>query len=167
MLEEIKRKYKNAPELIQYAFLAGGFFLAYKSYKLMFKSETEKTNQELQIKADKEYKAFQKNSILSYPPSQYLAFANTIHNATMYGLGDDYTAVRDTLKLMKNNLDVLALIKAYGERQNYVFGIPSGPKRNLLTNIRLELGDEFMGLYSAKLEDIRADWKKKGILYQL
>lgn len=167
MLEELKKKYKNAPEILQYVFLAGGFYLAYKSYKLMFKSETEKSNQLLQEKADKEFKAFQKNSILSYPPSQYQNFANIIHQSTMYGLGDNYAAVRDTLKLMKNNLDVLALIKAYGERQNYVFGIPSGPKRDLLTNIKLELGDEFMGLYSAKLEDIRNDWKKKGIIYKI
>jgi hypothetical protein len=69
--------------------------------------------------------------------------------------------------LMKNNADVAKLITAYGARQNYVFGIPQGPERDLLTNIRAELGDEYLGLYTGKLNDINADWTKKKISYKI
>jgi hypothetical protein len=153
--------------IINYAFLGGGLFLAYKTYKILFKDDQEKTNQLIQDQTKKELDVILKNTKLTYPPSQYLAWANIIHNSTMYGLGDNYGAVKTILLLMKNNADVLKLAQAYGSRQNYVFGIPQGAKRDFFTNLRAELGDEYFGLYTAKINDINADWLKKKISYKI
>jgi hypothetical protein len=147
--------------------IGGGIYLTYTLFNKLFGNAQATSNALIQTKASTELENFLKTQKLSYLPSQYEQFANIIYNSTMYGLGDNYTAVRDTMKLMKNNADVAKLITAYGSRQNYVFGIPQGEKKDLFTNIRAELGDEFFGIYTQKLEDIRADWKKKKITYQL
>ena len=167
MLKTLQSKYNNANPYIQYAILGGGIFLTYKIYKLMFKTEQEQSNKLIESQTQKELTNYLKNTKLSYAPSQYTQWANIIYNSTMYGLGDNYGAVRDVLKLMKNNADVAQLILAYGSRQNYVFGIPQGAKRDLFTNLQAELGDEFFGLYSGKLNEIRADWAKKKITYKI
>ena len=167
MLKTLSNKFNNANPYIQYAILGGGIYLTYKIYKIMFTTEQEQSVKNIETNATKELTTYLANTKLSYPLSQYDQFANIIYNSTMYGLGDNYGAVRDTLKLMKNNADVAKLVLAYGSRQNYVFGIPQGPKRDLFTNIQAELGDEYFGLYSAKLNDIRADWAKKKITYKI
>jgi hypothetical protein len=167
MIGKLKNKFLNAPDVIQYAFLGAGLVLAYKTYKILFKDDVTRNNQAVQTQTQKELEEYLKTNKLSYPISQYSTWANTIYNSTMYGLGDNYGMVKTILLLMKNNADVSKLITAYGSRQNYVFGIPQGPPRDLLTNIRAELGDEYLGLYSGKLNDIRADWEKKKITYKL
>ena len=160
-------KFNKAPQVIQYAAIGGGLFVAYKIFSLLGKNSQAAGNAAIQTAAQKELIEYQKNNKLSYVPSQYEQFANIIYNSTMYGLGDNYGAVRDVLKLMKNNADVAKLITTYGSRQNYVFGIPQGEKKDLFTNIRAELGDEYFGLYTGKLNEIRADWEKKKITYKL
>lgn len=167
MLSTLKAKYNKAPQVLQYAAIGGGIFLVYKLFNLITKNAQQTSNANIQAAASSELATYLKNNKLSYVPSQYEQFANIIYNSTVYGLGDNYGAVRDTLKLMKNNADVAKLITVYGSRQNYIFGIPQGEKRDLFTNIRAELGDEFFGLYTAKLEDIRKDWEKKKITYKL
>jgi hypothetical protein len=167
MIGKLKNNFIKAPEVVQYAFIGAGLFLGYKIYKVLFKDSETKANEAVQIQTQKELDAYLKNNKLSYPVSQYATWANSIHNATMYGIGDNYGLVKTILMLMKNNADVAKLITAYGARQNYVFGIPQGPERDLLTNIRAELGDEYLGLYTGKLNDIRADWEKKKITYKL
>jgi len=167
MIGKIKNTFLKAPDVIQYAFLGAGLVLAYKTYKILFKDDITRNNEAVQTQTAKELAEYLKTNKLSYPVSQYSTWANTIHNSTMYGLGDNYGMVKTILLLMKNNADVSKLITAYGSRQNYVFGIPQGAPRDLLTNIRAELGDEFLGLYSGKLNDIRADWEKKKITYKL
>lgn len=163
----ITDKFNKAPQVIQYAAIGGGLFVAYKIFTLLGKNSQAAGNAAIQTAAQKELLEYQKNNKLSYVPSQYEQFANIIYNSTMYGLGDNYGAVRDVLKLMKNNADVAKLITVYGSRQNYVFGIPQGEKKDLFTNIRAELGDEYFGLYTGKLNEIRADWEKKKITYKL
>lgn len=167
MIKNLKSTFLKAPNIVQIALAGGGLYLVYKTYSLLFKNAQEKTNQAIQDQTKKELDVILKNTKLTYPPSQYLAWANIIYNSTMYGLGDNYGAVRDVLKLMKNNADVLKLVQAYGSRQNYVFGIPQGEKRDLFTNLRAELGDEYFGLYTAKLNEINEDWLKKKISYKI
>ena len=122
-------KFNKAPQVIQYAAIGGGLFVAYKIFSLLGKNSQAAGNAAIQTAAQKELIEYQKNNKLSYVPSQYEQFANIIYNSTMYGLGDNYGAVRDVLKLMKNNADVAKLITTYGSRQNYVFGIPQGEKK--------------------------------------
>jgi hypothetical protein len=68
---------------------------------------------------------------------------------------------------MNHTLDVAILIKAYGQRQNYTFGIPTGEPRDLFTNIRAELGAEWAGLTSYRITQINNNWNAKGIKYQI
>lgn len=144
--------------------IVGGAYLLYKLFK---KNEQVETNKAILTEAGKEINALNKKYTPTFQPSNYLAFANSIYEGTKYGIGDNYGSVRDILKKMKNDLDVLLLIKAYGSRQNYIFGIPQGEKKDLFTNIREELGNEFFGLSSSKLDAINEDWKKKNIKYQI
>jgi hypothetical protein len=72
------------------------------------------------------------------------------------------------IEMLENNeLDVAKLIKAFGTRQNYVFGLPAGSSMDLLTFVQDELGNEYGGLTSYRVSSINADWKKKGISYQI
>lgn len=107
----------------------------------------------------------EKGMKLSYPPSQYPAFANQIYDGMKYGIGDDYGNVRDTLMKMNNDLDVNELVKWFKTRQSYVFGIPQGDPKDMFTMVKSELGSEWGGLYSGKLKAVNDDWKKKGIKY--
>ena len=165
-MKAIISKYKTLPVPIQVAGGVASIWLLYKTYKLLFKNEQEQSNAAILQKADKELKEYLKKYKLSYPESQYPAFANTIYEGTKYGLGDNYPAVASTLKKMKNNADVSTLIKAYGSRQNYIFGIPQGEKKDLFTNVRAELGSNF-GFFSGHIDSINDEWRKNGITYKL
>ena len=166
-MRDLTSKFKTASPVIQYAIAGAGLFLAYKIYKILFKNEQEQTNQQIVQQAEKEKKELEKKFKLTFPVSQYPIFANLIYESTKYGIGDNYGAVVDTLKKLKNDLDVATLIKAYGSRQNYIFGIPAGEKRDLFTNIKAELGNEYGGLTSYRITQINNDWQKKGIKYRV
>jgi hypothetical protein len=166
-MRNLTSKFKTASPVIQYTIAGAGLFLAYKIYKILFKNEQEQTNQQIVQQAEKEKKELEKKFKLTFPVSQYPIFANLIYESTKYGIGDNYGAVVDTLKKLKNDLDVATLIKAYGSRQNYIFGIPAGEKRDLFTNIKAELGNEYGGLTSYRITQINNDWQKKGIKYRV
>jgi len=153
--------------IIKNLLIGAGIFAGFKVLGTIFKSDSEKASALILTEAEKEKQALQKKYKLSYNPSQYPAFANIIYESTKYGIGDNYGAVVDTLKKLKNDLDVNQLIKVYGTKQNYIFGIPQGAPRDLFTNVRAELGNEYGGLTSYKLDAINKDWAKKGIKYKL
>lgn len=166
-MRNLTSKFKTASPVIQYTIAGAGLFIAYKIYKILFKNEQEQTNQQIIQQAEKEKKELEKKYKLTFPVSQYPIFANLIYESTKYGIGDNYGAVVTTLKKLKNDLDVATLIKAYGSRQNYIFGIPAGEKRDLFTNIKAELGNEYGGLTSYRIDQINNDWQKKGIKYRV
>ena len=166
-VKKFTEKYNSLPMPVQLAGYGVGLILLYKMYKTIFKSAQEQTNQQIVNEANKELQTYLKKYKLSYAPSQYAAFANVIYESTKYGIGDNYGAVVDTLKKMRNNADVATLVKVYGSRQNYVFGIPAGEKRDLFTNIKAELGNEYGGLTSYRVRQINDDWTKKGITYKV
>ena len=164
----LSNKYNSLPQPVQYGILAGGLFLAYKIYKKF--TSTETTQQDTQIKLKNQVQAEQdevKSQKLSYPKSNYLLFANLLDESMRYGIGDNYNAVVNTLQKMNTDRDVLELIKAYGNRQGYVFGIPAGNPKDLFTTIKAELGNEYFGLTSYKVDKINNDWKKKKIKYSI
>jgi hypothetical protein len=103
----------------------------------------------------------------SFSDSNYNTFANTIYNSMRFAVGDDYGTVESTLKRMKNDLDVAKLIKAFGLKQDYFFGLPTGDKMDLFTYIQKELGNEYGGLTNYRVKRINEDWSKKGISYQI
>ncbi len=162
----ITNKYNSLPKPVQYAIIGGGLFLAYQIYRKFTSTETTTEDAQnllkKQLEAEKEILKQQK---LSFPLSQYQLFANALHESMKYGIGDNYPAVVSTLKKMNTDRDVLELIKAYGNRQGYVFGIPTGEPIDLFTTIKKELGNEFFGITSYKVDQINDDWKKKKIKY--
>lgn len=103
----------------------------------------------------------------SFSDSQMTGFANQIYESVRYGVGDDYGKVVDILKQMKNDLDVARMVRFYGSRQRYNFGIPVGEPSDLFTTLTAELGNEYMGLTSYRLTQINEDWSKKGITYRV
>jgi hypothetical protein len=164
----LSNKYNSLPTPIQYAILGGGLFLAYKLYKKITSNETTQEDTQNLLKKELDFEqAKLKIQKLTYPLSNYLLFANLLDESMRYGIGDNYKAVVNTLQKMNNNKDVLQLIKAYGNRQGYVFGIPSGNPKDLFTTIKAELGNEYAGLTSYKVDQINNDWKKKKISYSI
>ena len=163
----IVNKFKSSNPTINYLIAGAGLFIGYKIYKILFKNEQEQTNDQIIKDAEKEKKELEKKFKLTFPVSQYPIFANLIYESTKYGIGDNYGAVVTTLKKLKNDLDVATLIKIYGARQNYIFGIPTGEKKDLFTNIKAELGNEYGGLTSYRIDQINNDWMKKGIKYRV
>jgi hypothetical protein len=164
--------YKDLPAWAKGIVIVGGVgILAYAGIRLakkLFPSEAQKRANRMEIDVNKEISdaSFQGQKA-SFPESSYISFANTIHNAIQLCVGDDYGTVVITLKKMQNNLDVAKLIKAYGTRQRYCFGIPSGSKDDLFSAVQAELGQEYAGLTNYRVKQINADWKAKGIKYQI
>jgi hypothetical protein len=134
----------------------------------VFPTEAQRKNRELEKNIDNEISKLQGNGKkASFSDSNYNTFANTIYNSMRYAVGDDYGTVELTLKRMKNDLDVAKLIKAFGVKQDYFFGIPAGDKMDLFTYIQKELGNEYGGLTNYRVKRINEDWSKKGISYQI
>ena len=102
----------------------------------------------------------------SFSDSAYDGYANTIYNAQRTSLGNDSGTIVSILLLMKNDLDIAKIIKSYGTRQNYVFGIPT-EKYNLLGAARNGIISDLFGAYSYRLDSVNKDWAKKGITYQI
>ena len=67
---------------------------------------------------------------------------------------------------MKNNLDVAKLIKTFGTKKDFCFGINTG-EFDLFTYVQKELGNDFGGITNYRIKRINEDWRKKGITYQL
>jgi hypothetical protein len=170
MPNKVYQYYKDLPSWAKGVSVVGLLFVGYivgrKIYKVVFPSPDEAKNRQLFNQIDNEIKANENAGLRpTFQESNYQTFANTIYNSMRYAIGDDYAAVERTLKLMKNNLDVNKLIKAFGTRQDYVFGIDAGKPMDLLTYVRKELGNDYGGLTDYRVQRINADWKTKGISY--
>lgn len=172
MSNKVFQYYKDLPSWAKGVVVVGGAFAVFmigsRIYKTVFPSESEKKNKELAKNVDSEIAGLSKNGLKpSYADSNYNTFANTIYNSMRFAVGDDYGTVETTLKKMKNDLDVAKLVKAFGQRQDYAFGIPVGSNMDLFTYVQKELGNEWGGLTNYRVRNINGDWKKKGINYQL
>jgi hypothetical protein len=168
---KVYQYYKDLPQWAKGIVVVGGaaaiFFVGKKLYTIVFPSAEEKRNVELGRNIDTEISKLQKSQKASFPESTYNTLANTIYNSMKFAVGDDYGAVQDSLKKMKNDLDVAKLIKAFGSRQDYAFGIPVGGKMDLFTYVKKELGNEWGGLTDYRVKDINKDWAAKKITYTI
>jgi hypothetical protein len=171
MKVEAYKYYKELPPWAKGVVVVGGavalFFVGKKLYSIVFPSAEAKRNAELTRNIDTEIARLQKTQKATFPDSSYNTLANTIYNSMRFAVGDDYGAVQDSLKKMKNDLDVAKLIKAFGTRQDYAFGIPVGDKMDLLTYVKKELGNEYFGLTSYRVTNINKDWAAKKISYTI
>jgi hypothetical protein len=163
--------YKELPAwakgVIAVVAVGGVVIIGWKVYKAIQKTTEEQKDKELLQGVDKEVKDLQNKGIKpSFKPSDYLQYAQTIHDSMKVCVGDSYGTAQDTLKKMKNDLDVALLIKAFGKRQDYCFGVPLS-EYALFSYVQKELGNEWGGITGYRVTDINADWKKKGITYQI
>ena len=168
---KVYQYYKELPPWAKGVVVVGGavalFFVGKKLYTIVFPSAEAKRNAELNRNIDTEIARLQRTQKATFPDSSYNTMANTIYNSMRFAVGDDYGTVQDTLKKMKNDLDVAKLIKAFGTRQDYAFGIPVGDKMDLLTYVKKELGNEWGGLTAYRVTDINKDWAAKKISYTI
>ena len=170
MANKVYSYYKELPDWAKGVVVVGGGLVAFlvirKVFKVVFPSEKQRRNQQLTQNVNTEIRNLEfQGQKPSYSESQYLTFANTIFNGIRYCWGDDYGTVEETMKRMKNDLDVAKLIKAFGRRRRACFGIPTGGEDDLFTSIQAELGQDFGGLTNYRVDRINNDWKKKGITY--
>lgn len=66
-----------------------------------------------------------KGNPLTYPLAQYNVMADVVEEATDTS-GTDTEAIYNVFAQLRNNTDMLQLIKTYGERWNFMFGVPLG-----------------------------------------
>jgi hypothetical protein len=102
----------------------------------------------------------------SYGDATYDQYANTIYNAQRTSASNDSGAIVDVALLMKNDLDVAKLVKAYGTRQVYAFGIPTD-SFGLFGAMRKGITSDLFGAFSYRITKINSDWAAKGITYQI
>lgn len=172
MDNKVYNYYKELPPWAKGVVVVGGglvaFFVLRRVYKAVFPSAEDRKNRQLLQDVNNEINVLNNQGVKpSFPESAYSTFANTIYNGMRYCAGDDYGTVEATLKKMKNDLDVAKLIKAFGKRQDYCFGIPASGELDLFTYVQKELGNDWGGLTNYRVKNINADWKKKGIKYEI
>ena len=169
---KVYQYYKDLPPWAKGVVVVGGAVVVYlvgsRVYRAVFPTDAQRKNRELEKNIDSEISKMQGNGKkASFSDSNYNTFANTIYNSMRFAIGDDYGTVESTLKRMKNDLDVANLIKAFGLKQDFFFGLPAGDKMDLFTFVQKELGNEYGGLTNYRVKRINEDWSKKGILYQI
>lgn len=172
MANKVYQYYKELPPWAKGAVVVGGGLVAFlvlkRVYKAVFPTEAEIRNKALERNIDSEISKMQGSGKKpTFSDSNYNAFANTIYNSMRFAAGDSYSNVESTMKRMQNDLDVAKLIKAFGTRQDYFFGLPAGNPMDLFTYVQKELGNDWGGLTGYRVTRINEDWKKKGIKYQI
>ena len=143
------------PEILQTGMILGGLFLVYRMLRPVGTKEQQQTTTTVKSDIVKEES---KGEQQSFSNSNYKTFADRLYSA-MNTSGTDEAAIFSVFQQMKNRIDVLKLIEAYGVRQLYVFGVPVGGKQNLSQ----ALSDELSSSDIAKVNQILF---KKGINYK-
>ncbi|CAI8156602.1 MAG: Uncharacterised protein [Formosa sp. Hel3_A1_48] len=172
MKDNIFKYYTELPQwakgAVVIAATAAVGFVGYKVYRMVFPSDSEKQAQQLLNTIQNDIARWEREGLTpSYPEVQYQAMASSAYDGMRYCAGDNYTAVEEILKKMQNNLDVSLLVSAFGIRQNFCFGIPTGTPLDLFSFVKRELGDEWGGLTDYRIKRINDNWQKKGITYKV
>ena len=144
--------------------IAVGGGVAWFIYNRFIKSDAKKRNKQETKDVDNELEQAKKKSKLSYPLSQYQAFAKIIEIAGQ-DAGTDEQAIYSVFMKLKNNADYLQLVKAWGspKRQvypDYILFYSTGYKMTLPQYLRYEMDEKEV----KKINNILAS---KGITYRV
>jgi len=172
MSNKLYNYYKDLPPwakgITAVAGLAVAGFVGYKLYRIVFPTSSDKKSQQFIKSISNDIDRFRLQGMTpSYPDAQYKTYANSIYNGMRYAIGDDYGLVEEILKKMQNDLDVALLIDAFGIKQNFAFGIPTGDPIDMITMIKSELGNDYFGLTDYRVQRVNRDWQTKGITYKI
>ena len=159
--------YSQLPPWAKGVALVGGLGLIYvvgkPLYHKIFPSIEEKASKLSVRTAQSDIAKFLANGLTpSFNESQYSQFADVIYNAQAHTIATDGGKIVDTLKFLKNDLDVAKLITVYGTRQNYDFMIPT---QNLGLLAAARNGMTHFGYFTYQIDEVMNDWKGKGITY--
>ena len=115
----MKDIFKDLPQwskgVIAIIAVGGVALIGYTVYKKISKTQQEKDAEESLRDVNKDISDISKNQKPSFVQSQYGAFADSLFEA-MSGLGTDNSAIEEIFGKMKNTLDVLKLVQAFGIR---------------------------------------------------
>lgn len=133
-------------------------------YVFFFRRKANAFTAEQQKEIEDDVRDLSTQQAQSFPDAQYSQFADALYQAMNFSSWNDiFTAqeqtIKETLKQMKNDLDVAKVIRAYGSRQLHSFGLPDGPAMGLIAAIRYDQPDV--------ATDVNADWAAKGITYRV
>jgi hypothetical protein len=97
---------------------------------------------------------------LSKSKAEWDEIANTIYNNLRFSaIADNKADAGYQVARVQNDADVIYLIKTFGKRQEYLFGIPSGSPMGLTEFITSNLTRENINL-------INDNYKRKGIKFR-
>lgn len=98
----------------------------------------------------------------SLPDFRYLQIADTIYSQLETSNFTDAGAAqaKGLMYYAANDIDALKLTQAYGYRQRYNFGLPTGSPENLATTLRAELPQSY-------IKELNALYAKRGMAYRI
>jgi hypothetical protein len=125
----------------------------------IFKSKAEKDAEKAKQQALADFLA-QQTGTPTKSAAEWNIIADTIYQDLRYSALDDNKAdAVYQIARVKNNADIATLLKVFGYRQEYWFGLPAGDPKNLQTFVTSNLSD-------SKINEINSNFQRKGISYR-
>ena len=152
---------KDNKKLIIYGVgVVAGYFLIIRP--ILVKLGLTKSNTELQ--SGQAQATYFDQTRKNYPPTksdgEWAIVADQIYEDLRYSYFDDNKAdAQYQVSRVKNEGDVVTLIKFFGKRQEYLFGIPSGSEQDLQQFIKSNLS-------TSAVSSINDNYSRKGIKYR-
>ena len=162
--DKVYNYYKDLPPWAKGVVVVGGLGMVYIIGSKIYAALKPKPQDIINIQSD--IGKLETKMQPSYGDASYDQYANTIYNAQRTSACNDSGAILDVAKLMKNDLDVAKLVKAYGTRQDYAFGFPTD-SYGLFGAMRKGIEADFFGAFAYRIGKVNSDWASKGITYQI
>jgi hypothetical protein len=97
---------------------------------------------------------------LTKSKAEWDQIADTIYNSLRFSaLADDKDVAGYQVARVKNDADIIYLIKTFGKRQEYLFGLPSGSPQGLTEFINSNLS-------SSAINQINSNYASKGMKFK-
>lgn len=135
-----------------------GYFFILKP--ILQKLNIVKTKEEIDREKEKNKYLQSSNETPTKTPGEWSIIADQIWEDLRYtALDDDKADAAYQVARVKNNADFKLLYKAFGNRREYFFGVPSGSEKDLQQFIRSNLSD-------SQVQIINSNYRNKNITYQ-